>query len=313
MPRRRSSRTTGTRSGGRWSSPKRRITKHLVPFFDGRRLASIDTAAVRKYIAHRQQQGIVAIKGKRKDERVGDVSNAEVNRELTLLRRMFSIALKDGLLMHRPHIPMLAEDNTRTGFFEPEQVASVLAHLPAALRPVVAAAALTGWRTASEILPLEWRQVDFAAGEVRLDPYTTKNDEGRVFPMTSALRQLLKARQVEHERLMRKGQITPLVFFRLVAEGRGGEKKPKPIKRFTKAWRAACTAAGCPGKIPHDLRRTAVRNFVRNGIPERVAMEMTGHKTRSVFERYNITSPGDLKDAAKKLDAAPALPTARTS
>ena len=80
--------------------------------------------------------------------------------------------------------------------------------------------------------------------------------------------------------------------------------KGKRITTFIKAFRAACTKAGCPGRIPHDLRRTAVRNLVRAGIPERVAMQMTGHKTRSVFERYNIVSECDLVEAAKKLNAS---------
>ena len=93
----------------------------------------------------------------------------------------------------------------------------------------------------------------------------------------------------------------PWVFFRMVATGRRGPKSPKPITRFTKAWKAACVAAGCPGRIPHDFRRTAIRNMVRRGVPERVAMKLTGHKTRSVFERYNIVSEGDLRTAAAQL------------
>lgn len=96
--------------------------------------------------------------------------------------------------------------------------------------------------------------------------------------------------------------IVPWVFFRMVAEHRGGPKKPQPIRTFVKAFKAACIAAGCPGRIAHELRRTAVRSLIRAGVPERVAMQPTRSKTRSVFERYNIVSEGDLKDAARRLD-----------
>src|ERR1700737_371231 len=132
---------------------------------------------------------------------------------------------------------------------------------------------------------------------------SAKSDEGRVFPFTKELRAVLEAQYAEHLRLKQEGQIVPWVFFRLVAQGRGGTTHPKRIRRFNKAWKVACAAAGAPGRIPHDLRRTAVRNLVRAGVPERVAMEMTGHKTRSVFERYNIVSECDLVAAAKKLNA----------
>ena len=94
------------------------------------------------------------------------------------------------------------------------------------------------------------------------------------------------------------------MFFRLVAKGRRGSRSPKPIQNFMKRWRRACVKAGCPGRIPHDLRRSAVRTFVRAGVTEHVAMQLSGHKTPSVFRRYNIISQSDLTDAAVKLDAA---------
>lgn len=294
---------------------ERRITKHLTPFFEGRRMANITTSDVRTYILRRQTEDTVLVKkahtvmledGTEQSipEARRPASNAEINRELALLKRMFSLALQAGKLLHRPYIPMLKENNVRTGFFEPDQLASTLAHLPLEIQPVITFAAITGWRIASEVLPLEWRHVDFAGGEVRLDAHTTKNGEGRTFPMTADLRRLLEAQQAEHKRLKKAGNIFPEVFWRMVAERRGGEKKPKPITTFHGAWKRACRLAGCPGRLPHDLRRTAVRNLVRAGIPERVAMQMTGHKTRSVFERYNIVSDGDLRDAARRLDLA---------
>src|SRR5262249_17779607 len=141
-------------------------------------------------------------------------------------------------------------------------------------------------------------------GEVRLDRYEAKNKEPRTFVMTRDLRALLEQQHAEYERLKKKGQVVPWVFFRMVALGRRGPLRPRPIKTISKAFKTACRKAGCPGRILHDLRRTAVRRFVRNGIPERVAMQLSGHKTRSVFERYNIVSDGDLRAAAAKLDAA---------
>ena len=159
-----------------------------------------------------------------------------------------------------------------------------------------------GWRIDSEVLPLQWQHVDFASGEVRIWVGDDKNDAGRVFVMTGDLRALLQAQHAEHETLKKAGgHITPWVFVRMVAKGRGGPKSPRRVLSIHKAWKAACRAAGLPGRIPHDFRRSAARNMVRAGVPERVAMKLTGHKTRSVFDRYNIVSDGDLASAAVKL------------
>ena len=206
-----------------------------------------------------------------------------------------------GIAVGLDVVPMLKERNVRTGFFEREQIERILAHLPPAIGPAVQFAYITGWRIPSEVLPMQWRHVDFEARVVRLDPH----NEGRTFPFTDALHALLEAQKAEHERLKAEGIICPWVFNRTNKRVKG-----KRITTFIKAFRAACTKAGCPGRIPHDLRRTAVRNLVRAGIPERVAMQMTGHKTRSVFERYNIVSECDLVEAAKKLNLLQPVPPA---
>jgi integrase len=278
---------------------ERRIRLHLMPHFGGRRLATISTPVINTSILKRQDDIIVS--GEGEDHKERRFSNGEINRELTTLKRIFNLARQNGKLTHVPHIPMLKERNVRTGFFEREQIERVLDRLPTAVRPVVQFAYITGWRIPSEVLPLQWRHIDFEARVVRLDPHTTKNDPQ--LPLHRRATAAPVAQKVVHDQLRSEGVLCPWVFHRT-----GKKVKGKRIVRFTKAWRKACEKAGCPGRIPHDLRRTAVRNLVRAGIPERVAMQMTGHKTRSVFERYNIVSECDLVEAAKKLNAIQPVP-----
>lgn len=152
------------------------------------------------------------------------------------------------------------------------------------------------------VLALQRRHLDLEAGTLRLDPGTTKNDEGRIVYLPPALKSSLAAQVARVGALEKKlGRIIPDLFPHL-----GGAHKGTPIRNFRKAWASACKAAGVLGRTRHDLRRTAVRNLVNAGVVERVAMTVTGHRTRRVFDAYHIVSPADLQDVARKLAGPPA-------
>jgi integrase len=271
--------------------------------FKNFRAVDITTDSIRAFIRDRQE---------------GGAANGTINRSLALLRRMFRLAVADGKLREVPYFPMLKEAPPRKGFLEHADYQKLRQELPEHLRPVLAMGYYTGMRL-GEIVKLRWPSVDFASAEIRLDAGTTKNDEPRTIPMPGELREILR---IEHAR-------NPKSEFVFIHEG-------ECIASFRKAWNSACvraglgvfTCCGCnapvsPGSmcaeckkaerrvrtrryrglIFHDLRRTGVRNLVRAGVPERVAMAISGHKTRAVFDRYNIVSARDLKDAATKLEA----------
>lgn len=267
---------------------------HLRRFFAGWNAEDITTGAVRKFVRKRQGEG---------------ASNGTIGRELAMLRRMFSLAVKARRLTEAPHIEIPKPNNVRTGFLEPEQYRRLRHELPGYLRPLSSLAYFTGMRR-REICSLQLEQVNFFDAEIRLDPGTTKNDEGRSISLTGELLQILKT---QLEKRDAECPDCPFVFFRV--RRRSGHAQWLPIGDFRKAWRQACIRAGFGkmeqqengrlryrGLIFHDLRRSAVRNLVRAGVPERVAMKVSGHKTRSVFDRYNIVSPRDLQEAASRLD-----------
>jgi integrase len=268
---------------GRRSLRRTKISvAHLRAHFGGFRAQSVDVAQIRKYIAKRQAD---------------QASNATINRELAALKRAYTLAYQGRKILERPHIPALVENNARAGFFERDQFEAVRQHLPEAIRPVAGFAYITGWRV-SEILSLTWSQVDFQAGTVRLEPGTTKNRDGRMFPFTPDLRALLEAQRATTNAVsVQREGIIPWVFHR------HGE----PIKTFYGAWRNACEEAAVPGRIFHDFRRTAVRELERAGVPRSVAMKLVGHRTEAIYRRYAIVNYADLKAAAGRLAAASAL------
>jgi site-specific recombinase XerD len=256
--------------------------KHLDAFFAGRRIATICQADVTAYTSERQREG---------------ASNGTINRELATLSRMTRLAHENNKLLRPSVIRKLKEKAPREGFFEREQFEAVKRHLPPDLQVAISIAHDFGWRMRSEVLTLERRQLNLEIVTLRLEPGTTKNDEGREVYLTPALKSLLTA-QVERVRALEReiGQIIPYLFPHLRGTHRG-----KRIQDFKRVWKTACVKAGCPGMLRHDFRRTAVRNMVNLGVAERVAMKVTGHKTRSVFDRYHIVSPADLQEVARKL------------
>jgi integrase len=209
---------------------------------------------------------------------------ATVNRETQLLGQAFRLAQERLLVQRVPHIRHLPERNARQGFFEQDEFKRVVEYLPSYLKDFARFAYLSGWRK-GEIAQLQWSDVDRQARVIRLRPAASKTQDGRVLVLHGELWGLIE-RQWEA-----RGSVL-WVFHR----------REFQIGDLKKAWRTACRKAGVPGKLFHDLRRTAVRNMVRAGVPERVAMAISGHKTRSIFDRYNIVNEDDLREAMTKTE-----------
>ena len=251
---------------------------HLKQVFEGVRAVDINTPKIQAYIEDRLNKG---------------AANATINRELAALKRMLNLGARQTppKVDRVPYIPMLREDNTRKGFFEHGDFIALRDALPDYLKGFVTFAYKTGWRV-SEIQELTWSQVDLDQGIVRLEPGEAKNDEARTVYLDDELKELFNHQQEDRKK---SGKLTPYVF-------PGGDGKDR-IKDFRKAWNKACEEAEIGKRLFHDFRRTAIRNMIRAGIPERVAMMVSGHKTRSVFDRYNIVNDADLKLAAQRQES----------
>jgi integrase len=262
-----------------------RAWENLAESFGGWRALRLTTDDLARYVERRRRA----------------VSLATVAYELAILKRAFTVAVERGRLPQRPAFPKLKVENARDEFVEDEEFFRVRDALPSYLRGVATFAWLTGWRVRSEVLPLQWRDVDFEAGLVRLRVGTTKNKEGRMFPFAvwPELEEVLRLQRAYTDAIEQaQGAVIPWVFHRA----------GRPIRDCYAAWRAACRRAGVLGRdgLPkrlHDFRRSAVRRLERAGVPRSVAMQLVGHKTEAIYRRYAVTREADLAEAVRRVAA----------
>lgn len=294
--------------------------RHLRDAFGGVRVSEINSAKIKTYVSERLKWSCNAcnsrfdIGGEKRCPDCGSAdlkrgaANATINRELAALRRMLNLGARQTppKVNRVPYIPMLKERSPRKGFFEHDMFLALKEALPDYLKTYVTFAYKSGWRL-REISALLWDQVDLVNGIVTLWVGDTKNDDARTLYLDDELKVLFEQ---QWDRRKQSSNIIAFVFPN--KEGIG------PNIDIRRAWNRACRKVGLgygyklnpayarkwEGKLPagptiHDFRRTAVRNMVRSGIPERVAMMISGHKTRSIFEQYNIVNDVDLKRAAR--------------
>ena len=250
---------------------------HLRKSFGRVRVKAVTSDRIQHYIARRQSEG---------------AANATINRELECLHRMMVLGARctPPKCAHIPHIAKLREDNVREGFFEHDEFLALRGAAVDHLKLAMTIAYYTGMRQGEIIGPqgLTWEQVNLEEGTIRLAIKDTKTKTARVIYMTGDfLLVMMKMKQVRDQQYPNCPYVCHL--------------RGQYIKQMKHSWKTACQRVGLEGKTFHDLRRTGVRNLIRAGVPETVAMKISGHKTRSVFDRYNITSEEDLKEAATRL------------
>jgi integrase len=241
---------------------------HLEPFFGARKLTAITASTITEYQRSRKREG---------------AQNATINRELALLRRCYRIKENRARAGVVPAFDMLPESKPREGYLTNEQFEALKASALKRGVEWLAAFIEVAGRLAnrrSELLKLRVQDCDFENSQITFRE--TKNGDDRRVPMTPSVRTALEplcANQAPEQNVFRWSD-------------------SQPVRDFRETWANVTKDAGVPDLLVHDLRRTGVRNMRRKGVAEEVAMKMSGHKTRDVFRRYNITDDTDLLDAA---------------
>jgi integrase len=217
-------------------------------------------------------------------------SNATINRRMQRLGQAFKVGMRNKQVSAAPFIPRLSEvGNERQGFFETADFEAVVTRLPEYLRDLSRFGFITGWRKGS-IESLRWS--DVSDGIIYLRAENSKTRKPETLPLGGELLAIIERRREARTIKDEDGseRFAEYVFHR---DG-------QPIGDFRKAWATACKAANVAGRMFHDLRRTASRNMLAAGVPQAVAMKITGHRTDSMFRRYAIVNEDQKREALAK-------------
>lgn len=217
--------------------------------------------------------------------RAAGKANGTITQGLGHLRAALSAAYKRQRIPRDVFIPTAGTGKPRQGFLEVEDFDRILSHLEGVYADMTEFAYLTGWRY-HEVTDLQWEWINRASREIRLPD--SKNGEGRTLPIIDVFAGVIE------RRWKARALGCPYVFHL-----HGGHIECSWRDAFKEACQQAGYAAGLKdeGLIPHDMRRSAVRNMIRAGVPPHVAMKISGHKSEAVFQRYNITSTKDQEQA----------------
>jgi integrase len=274
----------------------RELLSALVRDYETRRLRSLPQCVsnVRHLTRHLGNELAVSLRRDRLNWYVGirrseGASDTTIDRETEKLGRAFQIAIDESRLAFKPKIPRLVKmhSNARQGFFEYADFKAVAdATADADVRDFLWWMFYTGMRP-KEIRSLTWDAFDRETWTLTLAARDAKTGHGRTFPLGGAWREIIERRLVARE------------FGCAFVFHHKGRRMADATR--LRAFRSACRRAGVEGMLTYDLRRTAVRNMLQAGIDERVAMAVTGHVTRSTFDRYRIVNSANLRDAAAKL------------
>jgi len=283
-----------------WRRAKEVFAALTAHFGETCRVGDLTSDRLHAYV----QQRLTAPRG---EGRPVGYAPATVQQEMAALKRSLNIAVERGLLPYHVKVPSMGTiQNARPEFVSDAEWLLIRMELPEWWQDLGDLAITMGWRALGELRPLTWAQVDWDAGTVRLEPGTTKNKDGRVWP--------LEAAPVVKAALQRRRAYTEDVEQRLgrpVASVFHVEGQPVTGAQFYKAWRGAAAKAGVRGadgriKRPHDMRRSAVRALEVGGVARSIAKKLVGHKTDAMYARYSITTLKDLDDAVRRLHAPPA-------